>query len=188
MPLTAKLSPIVRESTQSDILETMPTALSTTPQLDLHAADEQPTGPAPFESWGRYPAYGAKVIPLHWQSDFPSITDGLHSGALPVGMGRSYGDVCLLKDGNLLLTTGMNRLIDFDPETGLLTAEAGITLAQILDFCRPPRVFSPCLAGNKICNAWRSNCQRYPRQEPPRRRHLRPPRHAVRARPFRWLT
>ena len=73
--------------------------------------------PAPFESWGRYPNYGANIIPLHWQSDFPAITAGLHNGALPVGMGRSYGDVCLLKDGNLLLTTGMDRLIDFDPET-----------------------------------------------------------------------
>ena len=59
---------------------------------------------SPFESWGRYPTYDARVLPLHWQSDFPAITAGLHNGALPVGMGRSYGDVCLLKDGNLLLT------------------------------------------------------------------------------------
>jgi FAD/FMN-containing dehydrogenase len=64
-------------------------------------------------------------------------------------MGRSYGDVCLLKDGNLLLTTGMNRLLDFDPETGLLTAEAGITLAQILDFAVPRGFFLPVTPGTK---------------------------------------
>ncbi len=64
-------------------------------------------------------------------------------------MGRSYGDVCLLKDGNLLVTTGMNRLIDFDPETGLLTAEAGITLAQILDFAVPRGFFLPVSPGTK---------------------------------------
>ena len=52
-------------------------------------------------------------------------------------MGRSYGDSCLLKDGNLLVTTALDRLISFDPATGLLAAEAGITLAQILDFCVP---------------------------------------------------
>ena len=131
------------------MLETMPTASPTTPQLNLRAAEEQPTGPAPFECWGRYPTYGAKVLPLHWQSDFPSITNGLHNGALPVGMGRSYGDVCLLKDGNLLLTTGMDRLIDFDPETGLLTAEAGVTLAQILDFAVPRGFFLPVSPGTK---------------------------------------
>ena len=64
-------------------------------------------------------------------------------------MGRSYGDVCLLKDGNLLLTTGMNRLINFDAETGLLTAEAGITLAQILDFAVPRGFFLPVSPGTK---------------------------------------
>ncbi len=107
------------------------------------------TSGGPFESWGRYPTYGAKILPLHWQSDFPAVTAGLHNGALPVGMGRSYGDVCLLKDGNLLLTTAMNRLIDFDPETGLLTAEAGVTLAQILDFAVPRRFFLPVSPGTK---------------------------------------
>jgi len=112
-------------------------------------ATGQPAGKVPFESWGRYPTYGAKVLPLHWQSDFPAITAGLHNGALPVGMGRSYGDVCLLKDGNLLLTTAMNRLIGFDPETGLLTAEGGITLAQILDFAVPRGFFLPVSPGTK---------------------------------------
>ena len=120
-----------------------------TAQLELRAAEEQLSGKPPFESWGRYPTYGAKVIPLHWQSDFPAITDGLHDSALPVGMGRSYGDVCLLKDGNLLQTTAMNRLISFDVESGLLTAEAGITLEQILDFAVPRGFFLPVSPGTK---------------------------------------
>ncbi|WP_345933732.1 FAD-binding oxidoreductase [Granulicella sp. WH15] len=104
---------------------------------------------APFESWGRYPVYQANVVPLHWQSDFPAVTNGLHNGSLVVGMGRSYGDSCLLKDGNLLVTTAMNRLISFDPETGLLTAEAGLTLAQILDFAVPRGFFLPVTPGTK---------------------------------------
>src|ERR1700735_2445296 len=127
----------------------MPTARPTTPHLNLRAETEQPAGPAPFQSWGRYPTYGAKIIPLHWQSDFPAVAAGLHNGALPVGMGRSYGDVCLLKDGNLLLTTGMDRLIDFDAESGLLTAEGGVTLAQILDFAVPRVFFLPVSPGTK---------------------------------------
>ena len=94
-----------------------------------------------FESWGRYPKYSANIVSMHWQQDFPSNVDGLHNGALPVGMGRSYGDSCLLNDGNLLLTTGMNRLLAFDETTGLLTAEAGATLAQILDFAVPRGFF-----------------------------------------------
>ena len=105
--------------------------------------------PAPFESWGRYPTYPARIVPLNWQSDFPAAIADMHNGALPVGMGRSYGDVCLLKDGNLLLTTGMNRLLHFDAETGILTAEAGATLAQILDFSVPRGFFLPVSPGTK---------------------------------------
>src|ERR1700728_601518 len=102
-----------------------------------------------FESWGRYPTYDATVRTMHWQDDFPTMIDGVHGGALAVGLGRSYGDVCLLKDGTLLQTTSMNRLLDFDPATGLLTAEAGITLAQILDFAVPRGYFLPVTPGTK---------------------------------------
>src|SRR5438105_1408703 len=85
-------------------------------------SDDQMTGKPPFEPWGRYPKYNANVVPLQWQSDFPAIVSrygGMHNGALAVGMGRSYGDVCLLKDGNLMVTTGMNRILGWDPETGM---------------------------------------------------------------------
>ncbi len=114
------------------------------------ATEEATTsGSAPFESWGRYPKYNATVLPMHWQGDFPAMLDGLHGGVLAVGMGRSYGDVCLLKDGTLLQTTSMNRLLAFDPHTGLLTAEAGVTLAQILDFAVPRGFFLPVSPGTK---------------------------------------
>jgi FAD/FMN-containing dehydrogenase len=108
-----------------------------------------PDGKVPFESWGRYPRYGARIVPMNWQQEFPANIAGLHNGALAVGMGRSYGDSCLLKDGNLVVTTGMNRLISFDPETGLLIAEAGLTLAQLLDFAVPRGFFLPVSPGTK---------------------------------------
>ena len=109
----------------------------------------QPTGEPPFESWGRYPKYNATIVPLNWREDFPGVLARTQDAALPVGMGRSYGDVCLLKDGTLLQTTAMNRLIDFDPATGVLTAEAGISLAQILDFAVPRGFFLPVTPGTK---------------------------------------
>jgi FAD/FMN-containing dehydrogenase len=116
--------------------------------LSLDSPQPAPSGPA-FESWGRYPKYGAKVVQLNWRGDFPAAIAGSHDSVLPVGLGRSYGDVCLLKDGILLQTTGMNRLIDFDPNTGILTAEAGISLAQILDFAVPRGFFLPVTPGTK---------------------------------------
>ena len=113
------------------------------------ATPEPDPAPPQFESWGRYPRYNARVVPLNWQSDFPGVIAGSHDSALPVGMGRSYGDVCLLKDGTLLQTTGMNRLIDFNAATGILTAESGISLAQILDFAVPRGFFLPVTPGTK---------------------------------------
>ena len=113
-------------------------------------ADPPTSTTAPeFESWGRYPKYDANLIPLQWQGDFPGVASKLHDSALPVGKGRSYGDVCLLRGGNLLVTTGMNRLLAFDETTGVLTAEAGITLAQILDFAVPRGWFLPVTPGTK---------------------------------------
>ena len=71
-----------------------------------------------FESWGRYPSHPAEVQSLFWKEDFPPATAPV-AKMLAVGMGRSYGDVCLLKNGTLLRTPHLDRLISFDAQTGL---------------------------------------------------------------------
>ena len=101
-----------------------------------------------FESWGRYPTLDAKLVPLSWTTDFPLRTPP-STRQLPVGAGRSYGDVCLLENGTLLHTRGMDRLLDFDPATGVLRCEAGVTLAEILDFAVPRGFFLPVTPGTK---------------------------------------
>jgi len=131
----------------------MSSAATDPPILQHRSTPDEPfDGKPPFEPWGRYPKYNATVVPLTWQTDYPGVieqNEGMPAGALPVGMGRSYGDVCLLKGGHLLVTTGMNRLLHFEPETGLLTCEAGVTLAQILDFAVPRGFFLPVTPGTK---------------------------------------
>ena len=72
-----------------------------------------------FQSWGHYPLLQGELVPLNWTTDFPaSIAKA--SSMLPVGLGRSYGDSCLLDHGTLLDTRGLIRLIDFNRQTGLL--------------------------------------------------------------------
>jgi FAD/FMN-containing dehydrogenase len=127
----------------------LPVADADTKTLRSSTPSEPGTSAPQFESWGRYPKLNAHLVPMHWQQDFPANIAGLHNGVLPVGMGRSYGDSCLLEDGNLVVTTAMNRLLGFDPETGILTAEAGVTLAQILDFAVPRGFFLPVSPGTK---------------------------------------
>jgi FAD/FMN-containing dehydrogenase len=101
-----------------------------------------------FESWGRYPKHAAEVRPLFWREDFP-LSVAPNTKMLAVGMGRSYGDVCLLQHGTLLQTPNLDRLISFDSQTGLLRCEAGVTLAQILDFAVPRGWFLPVSPGTK---------------------------------------
>lgn len=101
-----------------------------------------------FESWGRYPRLRANLVPLSWTTDFP-LAQPPATKILPVGAGRSYGDVCLLEDGTLLKTRGMDRLLHFDPQTGVLRCEAGVTLAEILEFAVPRGFFLPVTPGTK---------------------------------------
>ena len=68
-----------------------------------------------FESWGRFPKLSAEVRPLFWKEDFPASPDA-GTKMLAVGMGRSYGDVCLLQHGTLLTTPNLDRLISFDSD------------------------------------------------------------------------
>lgn len=51
---------------------------------------------------------------------------------LAFGLGRSYGDSCLNPDGLLIETRGLDRLLAFDPKRGILRAEAGVSLADLL--------------------------------------------------------
>jgi FAD/FMN-containing dehydrogenase len=100
-----------------------------------------------FESWGRYPRLVSPYRPLHWAGDFP-VRDAA-TPQLPVGLGRSYGDVCLLDGGTLLGTRGLDRLLDFNPQTGLLRCESGVSLAEILRFAVPRGWFLPVTPGTK---------------------------------------
>ena len=60
--------------------------------------------------------------------------------ALAYGRGRSYGDFCLNEGGLLLDTGGLDRFVAFNPRTGQLEVQAGVSLAEILAcVCRPDR-------------------------------------------------
>jgi FAD/FMN-containing dehydrogenase len=88
------------------------------------------------------------VQPLNWRDDAIHFSNS--SSYLAFGQGRSYGDCCL-NDGGTLLTSGrLDRLIDFDQVNGVLRAECGITLDQILTFIVPRGWFLPVTPGTRF--------------------------------------
>ncbi|MCR9073528.1 MAG: FAD-binding oxidoreductase [Alphaproteobacteria bacterium] len=66
------------------------------------------------------------------------------------GLGRSYGDSGLNLGGGLVRMAGLDRLIAFDRETGLLRADAGISLDALLKVTVPAGWFLPVTPGTKF--------------------------------------
>ena len=66
------------------------------------------------------------------------------------GNGRSYGDVCINSGGELLETRGLDRYLAFDAATGVLRAEAGVLLDDILRTFLPRGWFLPVTPGTRF--------------------------------------
>lgn len=96
-------------------------------------------------SWGRVFDEPQTLHPLFWlPTKLPK-----KGPFLPYGLGRSYGDVCLHSHGTLLATQNLARLISFDKEKGILVAEAGISLGEILRLVLPHGWSLPVIPGTK---------------------------------------
>ncbi|MET4598332.1 MULTISPECIES: FAD-binding oxidoreductase [Stenotrophomonas] len=100
------------------------------------------------QSWGRYPRVEQRIIPvLDRNGALPLPSDG--GTVLAHGNGRSYGDSCLNPGATLLTSRNLDRFIDFDPATGVVRCEAGVTLADILDIALPRGWFLPVTPGTR---------------------------------------
>lgn len=103
-----------------------------------------------YQSWGRYPkSKPGRVVPLFWRDSLPALAS-LPGPLLPYGMGRSYGDSCLNGGGTVLACRGLDRFMGFDPATGLLRCEAGVSFDEILKVMVPRGWFLPTTPGTRF--------------------------------------
>jgi FAD/FMN-containing dehydrogenase len=65
------------------------------------------------------------------------------------GLGRSYGDAAVNDGGAVCLMERLNRFLAFDPATGVVEAEAGLSLATLVDVLLPRGFFPPVTPGTK---------------------------------------
>ena len=94
--------------------------------------------------WGRYPKQDARLLMPSTIASLESISKQENS-FITRGMGRSYGDSANAL--HVLQTKYINHFIEFDKATGKLTAEAGITLREILEVIVPSGWFLPVTPG-----------------------------------------
>ncbi|MEE8522770.1 MAG: FAD-binding oxidoreductase [Thermoanaerobaculia bacterium] len=94
--------------------------------------------------WGRLPVPGREVV----SEDFESITRGM---TLSRGLGRSYGDSSLPPPGRTVVAGSRlaDRILAFDSETGILRAEAGLSLGELSRVFLPRGWASPVYTGTQ---------------------------------------
>ena len=101
----------------------------------------------PLAGWGNYPRITAQVgYPAHLQQ----VRDAQASGVIARGLGRSYGDQAIDAQHLVLKTNKFNRLLAFDEQQGILTAEAGVSLEEIIRTFAPRGWFPVVNPGTKF--------------------------------------
>jgi FAD/FMN-containing dehydrogenase len=73
----------------------------------------------------------------------------LQGGQISRGLGRSYGDVAI-NPTLTLIGKDRNRILSFNDQTGDLTAQAGLSIAEILETFAPRGWFPPVTPGTKF--------------------------------------
>ncbi|MDE3059898.1 MAG: FAD-binding oxidoreductase [Pseudomonadota bacterium] len=72
-----------------------------------------------------------------------------HAGPLlPRGLGRSYGDAALQPEG-VIRTERLDHFISFDARQGIVQAQAGVTLAELMDLSIPHGWLPPVIPGTR---------------------------------------
>jgi len=109
-----------------------------------------------LSGWGNYAPTEARV----YRPEKPSavrqavaaadLSNGARNDVIARGLGRSYGDSATNAGGIVLLATRLDHLIDFDPATGIVEAEAGTSLATLIELFLPRGFFLPVTPGTKF--------------------------------------
>ena len=103
-----------------------------------------------IEPWGRVSkATQTVATPAFLSGASAALTQSSRS-TLALGCARSYGDVCLNAGNELVRMTALDRLIAADWDSGIVRAEAGLTLDALLRVAVPKGWFLPVTPGTKF--------------------------------------
>ena len=100
-------------------------------------------------SWGRLAQREALAVPLNRREVVRDAVSTSQRPGIAYGNGRSYGDQALNDQGTVWLTRGLDRFIAFDPVTGALRCEAGVTFKELIDLALPRGWFVPVTPGTQ---------------------------------------
>ena len=107
---------------------------------------------AMVRSWGRYPYHPQVAHPVEWRDQLGATWQRVAAAngtTLAYGNGRSYGDSCLAAADHVVHTRRLDRFIAANWQTGVVRAEAGASLDDVLQLAVPRGWMLPVTPGTK---------------------------------------
>jgi decaprenylphospho-beta-D-ribofuranose 2-oxidase len=108
------------------------------------------TRPVTLTGWGRTEPTEAEVAEPRSADEAAALVKGVSAaGVIARGLGRSYNNAAQNGGGLVLSTTGMRHVLSFDPETGVVTCEAGVSMEHLMVTLLPRGWFVPVSPGTR---------------------------------------
>jgi decaprenylphospho-beta-D-ribofuranose 2-oxidase len=110
-----------------------------------------PSPTVQLTGWGRVsPSTAELAEPASTDSAAQLLRAGASArGVIARGLGRSYNNAAQSAGGVVISTARLNRIIDLDPVTGLVSCEAGVSLEQLMVAGLPAGWFVPVSPGTR---------------------------------------
>lgn len=136
--------PSQRDEPADALVLPFPVAQPRGDRRDLALPD--PGAAVELEGWGRHPRIAAVV------RDADDLRAASRDAVLSRGLGRAYSDAALPPEGSrraVVLTPRADRILAFDETTGVLRAEAGLSLSTLRNLFLPRGFFTPVSTGTR---------------------------------------
>ena len=112
---------------------------------------DEPFRTMPLAGWGRYKPVPCQVCrPERRDALLALLNGGAPGPVLARGLGRGYGDTAVNREGSVIDMSRLNRLRSFDPETGELECEPGVSLSEIIELFQPRGWFPAVVPGTRF--------------------------------------
>ena len=109
------------------------------------------SAPQPRTSWGRVARPLLPVATPQFADELPSVlAENAGESRLAVGLCRSYGDSVVNSRGGVIDMTHLDRIVAFDRKKGVIAAEAGASLSDILRTIVPHGWFTRTTPGTRF--------------------------------------
>jgi decaprenylphospho-beta-D-ribofuranose 2-oxidase len=105
---------------------------------------------ATLTGWGRTDPTAAELAEPQFADDVAGLVKGVaRGGVIARGLGRSYNNAAQNDGGLVISTSGMRDVLSFDPQSGTVSCEAGVSLEQLMTVLLPSGWFVPVSPGTR---------------------------------------